>query len=461
MPNAATVQRPSNKMDMLHGSLWNKILLFALPLAAGGMMQQLFNAADAAVVGQFVGSEALAAVGSNVSLIGLFINMFMGLSGGANVIIALYIGQGEPAKVSRAVHTTMLVAVISGVSLLAAGVSFAPKMLEIMNSPEDVIDLATLYLRIYFLGMPFAMVYNFGAAILRSIGDTRRPLCILTAAGVINVALNLMLVVWFQMSVAGVAIATVVSQMASAAAVVFFLLREGEPITLRTRELAIHKTELIHMLRIGIPAGLQGMMFSISNATIQSTVNTFGASAVAGSSASLYLEIINFFLLNGFVQAAMTFTSQNFGAQKFDRCRRVFKITMIYGMVIPELLGLILFFGRRFFIGLYTSDEQVMSFAFVRLAVTVLPIFMSFYEVIAATIRGLGRSLTPAVIILCGTCLFRLFWVFAVISRVHDYLTLLIVYPISWTITCAIMGTAYIVITKKLYKRDEVSPDIV
>lgn len=301
-------------MDMLHGSLLNKILLFALPLAASSILQQLFNSVDVAVVGKFASSQALAAVGSNGSVISLMINLFVGISVGASVVIANYIGQKNQRGIKNAIHTVSVVTLTSGILLLAIGLFTARPILEMMDTPDDVLDLAVLYLRIYFLGMPFFMIYNFGAAILRSMGDTKRPLYCLVIAGLINTALNLLLVIVFQMSVAGVAIATVVSNMFCAGMVIYILLHEQEPFRLEIKDIKISRLELRKMLQIGIPAGVQGMVFSIANVFIQAAINRFGSNAIAGSAAALTYEYYCYFVVNAFSQAAVTFISQNYGA---------------------------------------------------------------------------------------------------------------------------------------------------
>ena len=305
-------EKKANSMDMIHGSLWNKILLFALPLAASSILQQLFNSVDTAVVGRFASSQALAAVGSNSSLISLMINLFLGVSLGSNVVIAHYIGQGSEKNIKAAVHTAMLVAVLCGFFVLLFGQVIARPVLLLMGTPEDVIDLAVLYLRIYLLGMPCIMLYDFGASILRSTGDSKRPLYALIAAGIINTILNLILVIGFGMGVSGVAIATVISNMVSSGIVLHILLHEQEPIRVELGQLSIVPKELKKILVIGIPAGLQGMMFSIANVCIQSAINSFGSNAIAGSAAALNFEFFAYFIVNAFAQTTVTFTSQNY-----------------------------------------------------------------------------------------------------------------------------------------------------
>ena len=438
---------------MIHGSLWNKILLFALPLAASSILQQLFNSVDTAVVGRFASSQALAAVGSNSSLISLMINLFLGVSLGSNVVIAHYIGQGSEKNINAAVHTAMLVAVLSGFFVLLLGQVIARPVLLLMGTPEDVIDLAVLYLRIYLLGMPCIMLYDFGASILRSTGDSKRPLYALIAAGIINTILNLVLVIGFGLGVSGVAIATVISNMVSSGIVLYILLHEQEPIRVELKRLSIVPKELKKILVIGIPAGLQGMMFSIANVCIQSAVNSFGSNAIAGSAAALNFEFFAYFIVNAFAQTTVTFTSQNYGAGEVDRCKKVFRLNMVFSLVFCGMLSAIFVLGRGFFLRLYTTDEAVLVFAAQRLLIaTTLELLTSTYEISAGAMRGLGHSLLPAIITCVGSCLLRLVWIATACRLVHDFSLLMIIYPISWIITGTAMLTAYFCIRKKCFK---------
>lgn len=438
---------------MIHGSLWNKILLFALPLAASSILQQLFNSVDTAVVGRFASSQALAAVGSNSSLISLMINLFLGVSLGSNVVIAHYIGQGSEKNINAAVHTAMLVAVLSGFFVLLLGQVIARPVLLLMGTPEDVIDLAVLYLRIYLLGMPCIMLYDFGASILRSTGDSKRPLYALIAAGIINTILNLVLVIGFGMGVSGVAIATVISNMVSSGIVLYILLHEQEPIRVELKRLSIVPKELKKILVIGIPAGLQGMMFSIANVCIQSAINSFGSNAIAGSAAALNFEFFAYFIVNAFAQTTVTFTSQNYGAGEVARCKRIFRLNMVFSMVFCGMLSAIFVLGRGFFLRLYTTDEAVLVFAAQRLLIaTTLELLTSTYEISAGAMRGLGHSLLPAIITCVGSCLLRLVWIATACRLVHDFRLLMIIYPISWIITGTAMLTTYFCIRKKCFK---------
>ena len=446
-------EKKANSMDMIHGSLWNKILLFALPLAASSILQQLFNSVDTAVVGRFASSQALAAVGSNSSLISLMINLFLGVSLGSNVVIAHYIGQGSEKNIKAAVHTAMLVAVLCGFFVLLLGQVIARPVLLLMGTPEDVINLAVLYLRIYLLGMPCIMLYDFGASILRSTGDSKRPLYALIAAGIINTILNLILVIGFGMGVSGVAIATVISNMVSAGIVLSILLHEKEPIRVDLKQLSIVPKELKKILVIGIPAGLQGMMFSIANVCIQSAINSFGSNAIAGSAAALNFEFFAYFIVNAFAQTTVTFTSQNYGAGEVGRCKKIFRLNMVFSLIFCGMLSAVFVLGRGFFLRLYTTDEAVLVFATQRLLIaTTLELLTSTYEISAGAMRGLGHSLLPAIITCVGSCLLRLVWIATACRLVHDFSLLMIIYPISWVITGTAMLTAYFCIRKKCFK---------
>ncbi len=443
-----------NTMDMTHGTLWNKILIFALPLAASSILQQLFNSVDTAVVGRFASSQALAAVGSNSSLISLMINLFLGISLGSNVVIARYIGQKIEKNIQAAIHTSILVAILSGFFVMILGQFIARPVLLLMGTPEDVIDLAVLYLRIYLLGMPFIMLYDFGSSILRSTGDSKRPLYALIAAGIVNTILNLILVIVFQMSVAGVAIATVISNIVSSSIVMYILLHEQEPIRLDLRKLRIVPGELSQLLRIGIPAGLQGTMFSIANVCIQSTINSFGSSAVAGSAAALNFEFFAYFMVNAFAQATVTFTSQNYGAGEYTRCRKIFRIAMLFSILSCGLLSGIFVIWRGFFLRIYTTDPAVLEFAVQRLLiVTTLELLTSSYEISAGAMRGLGHSLLPAIITFAGSCVLRLIWIATACRMVHEFRVLMIIYPISWVVTGIAMLTAYHFVCSLTYSR--------
>ena len=446
-------RKEKNKIDMLNGSLLDKILLFALPLAMSSILQQLFNSVDVAVVGRFASSQEQAAVGCNGPVINLLLNLFVGISVGTNVVIAGYIGQGEKEKIRSTVHTSMVVALASGVLLLFLGLLVTKPILLLINTPEDVIDHAVLYLRIYFMGMPFIMIYNFGSAILRSIGDTRRPLYCLVLSGVVNAALNMFLVIVFHMGVAGVGIATVISNMISAGMVWHFLTHEEDPIRLQVRKLAVSGTELKKLLKIGVPAGLQSTVFSFSNVCVQSVLNGFGSAAVAGSAVGLNFEYFTYFVVSAFNQATVTFTSQNFGANQLDRCKKVFRLCITVSMLTAGAMSLTFVFGRSFFISLFTKEPQVAHYAAIRMVIILsMNVIVSTYEIGGAALRGIGYSLTPALITVFGTCVVRLLWVFTICQKIKDFRVLMIVYPITWIITGAGMLITYFTIRRSVFR---------
>lgn len=435
---------------MLNGPLAGPIILFALPLALSSMLQQLFNAADTAVVGRFASSQAMAAVGSNSSVINLVVALFVGLSVGTNVVIASLIGRGRKDEIPTAVHTAVVVALISGVLLLFVGISIARPMLTLMNTPEDVLDLAVLYLRIYFLGMPFIMLYNFGAAILRSKGDSTRPVYALICGGVLNVLLNLLLVIVFHLHVIGVASATVTSNMVSSFLVMWFLLHEEDEFRLNPKNLQIHRGYLMQMIRIGLPAGLQGVVFSLSNTVIQSGVNSFGSSASAGSAAALNFEIIAYYIVNSFNQATVTFTSQNYAAGKYDRVKKVFRLAILFTVIGAGTLDFLFIAGRHFTLSLFTTDPEVFKYAVIRFThILAFQWMVSSYEISGSAMRGMGYSMTPTVITIFGTCVFRIFWVLTLFPRHRDFGFLLYVYPASWLITGFMVLLAYFLVCRK------------
>jgi len=450
------MQKNKNTMDMTHGPLWNKILLFALPLAASSILQQLFNSVDTAVVGRFASSQALAAVGSNSSLISLMINLFIGISLGSNVVIAHYIGQKSEKNIQAAVHTAIVVAILSGIFVMILGQFIARPVLLLMGTPEDVIDLAVVYLRIYLIGMPFIMLYDFGSSILRSTGDSKRPLYSLIIAGIVNTVLNLVLVIVFRLGVSGVAIATVISNVVSSSIVITILMRESAPIKLDLKKLTIVPRELKKILTIGVPAGLQGMVFSIANVCIQSTINSFGSAAIAGSAAALNYEFFAYFMVNAFAQTTVTFTSQNYGAGEYARCRKIYRISMWFSLLSCGLLSAIFVLGRDMFLGLYSTDPDVLYYANQRIIIaTTLELLTSIYEISAGAMRGLGHSLLPAIITVAGSCVLRLIWISTVCRVIHEFWVLIIIYPISWIVTGIIMVIAYHIIKRKVVRGNQ------
>lgn len=445
MDNSISNKRTGrNEIDMLNGPLFKKILLFALPLAASSLLQELFNSVDVAVVGHFVGSDALAAVGSNAPVIGLLINLFMGVSMGACAIISNHIGQNDENSIRKAISTVECVAVISGFFLLLLGQVAARPILTWMGTPREVLDQAVNYLRIYFLGMPFIMAYNFGAAILRSMGDTRRPLYILIAAGLVNTILNLLFVIYFQMGVAGVAVATGIANAVCATLIIRLLRKEKEPYRLHFDKMKIHNVELSRMLRIGIPAGIQGMIFSISNVVVQSSINSYGADAIAGSSAALNFEYYCYFIIQGFNGAAISFIAQNYGAGKIDRVRRIFWICMCSSLAFSAAFNWLFAWQDEFFLSFFSNMPMVHHYGGIRMHIVLATQFIaSSYEIAGSSLRGMGKSMTPAVLTVFGTCLLRIVWVYGVSPIWRGYDVLMMVYPASWILTGILVCTAY------------------
>ncbi len=438
------------KVDMLHGPLFLKILIFALPLAASSLLQQLFNSVDVAVVGRFASSKALAAVGSNAPVISLLINLFMGVSMGANVVISNHLGQRDQEGVRRAVSTVALVSLVSGFVLLALGVAVSRPILELMDTPADVLDMAVLYLRIYFLGIPFFLIFNFGAAILRSVGDTRRPLYILVVAGLINTALNLFFVIKLGMGVEGVAIATAIANAVSAALIVRLLRREPGALRLDFRHMRIYRKELKRMLQIGVPAGLQGMVFSFSNVVVQSAINGYGAAAIAGSAAAVNFEYYCYYIIVACNGAAISFIGQNYGAGKYDRVRRIFRICMLMGLTGCFVANMVFTLNNHFFLSFFSTDPEVLKYGAMRMEGVLMMQFMACsYEISASALRGMGESMLPTLFTVFGTCVLRMVWVFLVIPFYKGFPELLQVYPLSWVLTGTMVLTAYFRYTKK------------
>lgn len=441
------------KIDMLSGSLFRKIMLFAMPLIASGVLQQSFNAIDIAIIGRFSTHQALAAVGSNGPVINILINLFIGVSIGANVVISNYIGRKNNEGIRKSISTVSGIALISGIFLLFLGFFMARPILELMNTPADVIELATKYLKIYFLGMPFMMIYNFGAAIMRSMGDTKRPFYSLVIAGIANTLLNLLLVIKFGMDVEGVAIATVVANFINAAFIVYWLRRESEPFTLVVSKMRINYGEMRKMLQIGIPAGLQGMVFSVANTFIQSAINNYGSDAIAGSSAALNYEVYCYFIMTAFCQAAVAFISQNYGAGLYDRCRRIFRLCMLMSIVCCGAANIIIAFNAEFFIGIFSTNPEVIAYGTTRIhCILLLQFLASSYEISGSALRGLGYSMTPTILTIFGTCVLRLIWIYTVCSDNNNFEMLLYIYPITWIITGSAVYIAYRRISKRVFQ---------
>lgn len=445
------------EINMTEGALLPKVLVFSLPLIASGILQLLFNAADMVVVGRWAGKECLAAVGSTGSLINLMVNVFIGLSVGGSVAVAKSFGANDPSAVHKAVHTAMSLAIIAGVAVGLIGFIFCRPLLQLMDNP--VLDLATTYMKIYFLGMPFNMIYNFGASILRAVGDTKRPLIYLSIAGVVNVVLNLILVIIFHMNVAGVAIATVASQAVSAVLVVICLMRSHGVVHLDLKELRIHKRELIDIAKVGLPAGLQGSLFSISNVLIQSSINSFGEVVVAANSAGGNLEGFVYTAMNAIHQAALTFASQNLGAGKIKRVRRSVWVCIATVAVIGVLLGNAMYLFGKPLLSLYLDNPAaidpatgvtVLEYGMLRLSY-MLPLYClcGLMDVMVGSLRGVGYSIMPMIVSLTGACLFRVVWILTVFASFRTLDVLYMSYPISWGLTFATHLLCYLFIAQK------------
>ncbi len=434
-----------SSMDMLNGSIGDKLLWFALPLAATGMLQQLFNAADVAVVGQFVGENAMAAVGSNSSIIALLVNGFVGIGLGANVVISKFTGQKNEEGISRCVHTAILFSLIGGIVITLLGELFASSVLRLMSVPEEVFSMALDYLRVYLLGMPVIFLYNFESAIFRSQGDTKTPLICLVVSGVINVLLNLFFVCVADMAAAGVAAATVISNLVSAVLLLILLCRRTDYIAVRLSKIRIHGDVLKSMVAIGLPAGLQSMVFSLSNMCIQSAVNSLGAGVMAASSAAFNIEILAYYLVNSFGQACTTFVGQNFGAGNLARCRKITRISLIMDIGITTLISLlILFFGKPL-LSIFNGNEDIISIGIVRLRfILAAEAVNAVMEIMSGAMRGYGYSLVPAVITFVGVCGIRIGWVYTVFKMSGTFFTLMMVYPVSWIVTAIALTGAYL-----------------
>lgn len=449
--------KKSYEIDMCDGPLLSKILLFSVPLMMSGILQLLFNAADIIVVGRFAGSSALAAVGSTSSLINLLINVFVGLSVGVNVLVAKYYGGQREKDMSETVHTAVLTSLLSGLFLVILGGIAARPLLHLMGTPDDVLDQAVLYMRIYFLGMPVLMVYNFGAAILRAIGDTRRPLYFLFMAGVVNVALNLFFVIGLGMGVDGVGWATVISEHVSALLVLKSLMEAPGALKLNLKELRIHPKKLKRIVKIGLPAGMQGAIFSISNVLIQSSVNSFGSIAMAGNTASSNIEGFVYTAMNAVYQTNLSFTSQNLGGRKYSRINRIMYICLAVVTVVGITLGITAVLAGDLLLGIYSSDAQVLRYGMLRLEIICGTYFLcGIMDCMVGSLRGLGYSVIPMFVSLTGACGFRVLWVFTVFAAYRSLDVLYLSYPVSWAITAIAHMITFRKIRRKIPRQDAV-----
>lgn len=442
-----------NQIDMTTGGIIQKLLIFSIPIIFSGILQLVFNAADIIVVGQFAGDESLAAVGATSSLINLLIGLFTGLATGTNVIAANYLGAQKLENVKKTVHTSIIVSIFAGIFLTIIGISFAKPILKLMKIPSEVLPLATVYLKIYFGGITTTMLYNFGSSLLRAKGDTKRPLYVLLIAGIINVILNLLFVIVFKMNVAGVALATIISQGFSAVCILFMLVQEKNEFKLTLKNLKFDKHIFIKMIKIGVPAGFQGMMFSFSNVIIQSAINSFGAVIIAGNSAALSIEGFVYIAMNGFAQGTLTFTSQNYGAKKYDRIKTVAITSEIIVFLIGTILGGIVILFSEQILSLYTKSQDALEAGKIRLLVICsVYCLCGMMDVIGNIIRGIGHSILPMIVTLAGACGLRILWIATLfqIPKFHSTYTIYFSYPVSWLITFLIEVICFTFIFRKM-----------
>jgi len=444
-------QTRTYEMDMCNGPIPGKVLLFSVPLMLTSVLQLLFNAADIVVVGRYAGSTALAAVGCTGALINLIVNVLMGMSIGTSVLVARYYGANRPQDVSETVHTSIAISFFGGIVFGLVGMLICRTMLQVMSTPEDVIDQAALYMRIYFAGLPVIAVYNFGSAVLRAVGDTRRPLYFLTIAGVVNVLLNLLCVIVLKMGVAGVALPTVVSQAVAASLVVWCLARSDGSIRLRFSRVRVYGGKMREIVKIGLPAGIQGSVFSISNVVIQSSVNSFGSTVTAGNAAAANLEGFVYVIMNSFYQAALTFTSQNLGGGRPERIRHI--LFSCVGMVsaFGLVLGLSVYFAGGTLLRIYSVDPEVVKWGLIRLSLVGAPYFLcGIMDTMVGMMRGLGYSLTPMAVSMVGVVGVRLSWIYTVFAAKRTLQSLYWSYPVSWTITAAVHIVCFIFAYRKV-----------
>lgn len=442
----------AKRINILEGSIWDKVLAFALPLAATSIIQQLFNSCDVATVGQFSGSNSLAAVGSTAPITNLFITIYVGLSIGANVIISRFLGAQREDKANQAVHTTIVLAALTGIIISIIGEIIAKPLLVLMSTPTEVLPLAVLYLRVCFIGMFFLTIYNFESAILRASGDTKRPLYCLVISGTINVVLNLFFVIVCKLDVAGVALATTIADATSAALLFMILYKETGALKVQIDKLKLDIAFTKEILVIGIPAAIQGMLFNIANIIIQSAINSLGANAVAASTVGLNFEMYAYYLITGFAQAATTFSSQNYGAKNYKRCVQCIRWCMLLGTIFTGLLSAIFVTCSPVLTRIFTSSPEIAKLASLRIAIIVsFEVLNMTIEIMSGALRGLGNPMVSTVLCIVFTCALRLAWIFIVFQRIHTFSSVLVVYPISWAVTATSIVIAYFLVKKKKF----------
>lgn len=437
------------KLDMLNGSIWNKLPVFALPIAATGILEQLFNASDIAIVGNFAQTDktaAVAAVGANSPIIGLILNLFIGIALGANVVIANAIGRDDKQTVQKAVHTSMVVSVIGGVLVAIIGELIAEPLLTVLNVPDDVLELALLYLRIYFLGMPVILLYNFEAAIFRSIGETKMPLIALTLSGILNVLLNLFFVIVLKMSVNGVATATVLANVVSAGILYIKLVKSDKYIKVEFKKLRIDGKVFAKIMQIGLPAGIQSAVFAVANIVIQGAINSLGTVVIAASSAAFNIEIIAYNVMNSFSQACTTFVGQNFGANKIERCKKTLFLCLIEDAIASGTAIFIVLITGKFLLSIFNNNPEVIEIGYTRLVIIFIAyIFSMLYEVMSGYLRGFGFSLVPAILTTVGVCVLRIIWINTVFPANRTFVTIMTAYPVSLATTAVLIFIALII----------------
>ena len=442
-------ERKKQKLDVLNGSIWKKLPVFALPIAATGILEQLFNASDIAIVGNFAQTDktaAVAAVGANSPIIGLILNLFIGIALGANVVIANAIGRDDRQTVQKAVHTSMVVSVIGGVLVAIIGELIAEPLLTVLNVPDDVLELALLYLRIYFLGMPVILLYNFEAAIFRSIGETKMPLIALTLSGILNVLLNLFFVIVLKMSVNGVATATVLANVVSAGILYIKLIKSDKYIKVEFKKLRIDGKVFAKIMQIGLPAGIQSAVFAVANIVIQGAINSLGTTVIAASSAAFNIEIIAYNVMNSFSQACTTFVGQNFGANKIDRCKKTLFLCLIEDAIASGTAILIVLITGKFLLSIFNNNPEVIEIGYTRLVIIFIAyIFSMLYEVMSGYLRGFGFSLVPAILTTVGVCVLRIIWINTVFPANRTFVTIMTAYPVSLATTAVLIFIALII----------------
>lgn len=451
------MKKKEYSINTTEGTLFPKILSFAIPLILSSVLQLLFNTVDMVVAGRFAGKTALAAIGSTSSLINLLVNVFLGLSVGANVLVARFFGSGQEKDVHETVHTAVSLSVIGGIVLSFIGVIFAPKILVLMGTPLSVLPDASLYIRIYFVGMPVQMLYNFGAAILRSVGDTKRPLTYLTISGALNAICNVIFITVFGMGVDGVAWATVLSQTVSACLVARCLIKSDECYRLEIKRLRIYKNKLMQIMRLGLPAGFQGAIFSISNVLIQSSINSFGEDAMAGSTAASNLESFVYCSMNAIYHTCLSFTSQNYGAKKFDRIKKLFLLCLGLVIVIGASMGSLVYIFGPHLLAIFAGNNDkdvVIYYGMIRAQIIMLSYFTcGIMEVAVGAIRGLGYSIMPMIVSLLGACGLRIVWIFTVFRMYRSLECLYLSYPISWVVTFSVHLVCFIIVFNRQKKK--------